>query len=108
MARPSKTPLHRAFHRLCGVLRTKEMARSWYARYLATLGARSVVDTCNGGSITRVHRRVAGSDEVLPTASVRWTKGQVADRLMEGLEIHDGRQRLTILYDDRGRIGDHA
>jgi len=108
MARSPETPLLRAFNRLCEVLITKDLARRWYARYLATLGDRGVVDTCNEGAITWVHRRAAGSDDVLPKATVHWTKAQVADRLMEGVEIADGRQRLTHLYVDTGRIGDRS
>ncbi len=108
VARSPETPLLRAFRRLCDVLSTKDLARSWYERYLAILGERAVVDTCNDGSLTWVHRRAAGADEVLPQASVRWTKVQVADRLMEGVEIADGRQRLTLLYDDTGKIGDRS
>ncbi len=108
MARSPETPLLRAFHRLCDVLSTKELARRWYERYLSTLGDRGVVDTCNEGALTWVHRRATGSNEVLPRATVRWMKAQVADRLMEGVEIGAGRQRLTLLYDDTGRIGDRS
>jgi hypothetical protein len=108
MAQPDPTPLQRAFDRLSGVLDTKDAARSFFEGYLAALGSRAVVDTFNEGAIVWVHRRAAASSDVLPQATVRWTKAQTADRLLEGIEIADGRQRLTLLYDDLGRIADRS
>jgi hypothetical protein len=104
MAREAETPLGRALKRLTRVASTREEARRWYERYLATLGARAVVDTCNGGTLSWVHRRAEGSAEVLPLPSVQWTKQQTGERLLEGITIHDGRQYVTILYGDDGRL----
>ena len=108
VSRPAQSLLQRAFTRFAEVVSTKDAARRWYEGYLARLGTRAVVDTSNNGTLTWVHRRAADSEEVLPLPTVRWTKAQVADRLLEGIQIHDGRQRVTLLYDDDGRIADRS
>ena len=108
MARSPETPLLRAFNRLAEVLDRKAAARRWYEQHLATLGARAVVDTANQGAIAWVYRRAAGSHEVLPLPAVVWTAAQVGPRLLRGIEIHDGRQRLSLLYDEDGRIADRS
>ena len=108
MARSPETPLLRAFDRLAEVLDSKAAARRWYEQYLATLGARAVVDTANQGAIAWVYRRATGSHEVLPLPAVLWTAAQVGPRLLRGIEIHDGRQRFSLLYDEDGRIADRS
>jgi hypothetical protein len=108
VSRPAQSPLQRAFDRFAEVLITKDAARRWYESYLAALGPRAVVDTCNEGAITWVYRRGASSNDVLPLRTVHWTRAQVGERLLEGIEISDGRQRVTLLYDDEERIADRS
>jgi hypothetical protein len=88
------------------VLPTKDLARRWYERYLAALGSRAVVDTVNDGASTWIHRRIAGASEVRPLPRVRWTRVQVLgrDEVREGLELHDGRQSMELLYADDGAM----
>lgn len=94
----------RAVDRLAGVLDTLDAARRWYEACLRALGPRAVVDTCNDGRVATVHRRANGEQVVLPLPSVEWTTAQNGSRLLEGLAIHDGRQRVQILYGADGRI----
>lgn len=108
MSRSPSTPLSRALDRLAGVLDTREAARRWYEAYLVALGPRAVVDTCNDGKLTWVHRRAVGSEAVLPLPSVEWTAQQSPSRLLVGLQIHDGRQRVQILYGDDERIAERS
>jgi len=108
VARSPETPLLRAFNRLAEVLDSKEAARRWYEQYVAALGVRAVVDTANQGAIAWVYRRATGSDDVLPLVAVHWTAAQVGPRLLRGIEIHDGQQRVSLLYDEGGRIGDRS
>ena len=108
MSRPPDPPLRRAIDRLADLLSTKAAARRWYERYLGTLGSRAVVDTANGGKIAWVHRRDAGSGEVLPLPSVAWTTAQMGEHLLEGIEIHDGRQRISLRYAEDGTIADRS
>ncbi len=108
MARSPRTPLLRAFDRFSGVLDTKEAARRWFNLYVSTLGVRGVVDTCNDGALRWVYRRARDSRALLPLAAAQWTGLQAPNQLLEGIEIGDGRQRLTLLYDDDGRIADRS
>jgi hypothetical protein len=62
-----------------------------------------VVDTCNKDTISWVHRRAAGSAEVLPLPAIHWEVARVGERLMQGLQIHDGRQYVMVRYGDGGR-----
>jgi hypothetical protein len=108
MPQPAQSPLERSVLRLAGVLSTKEIGRRWYETYVAALGTRAVVDTWEGGTITRVHRRAAGSEDVLPFSSIRWTRQQSGERLLEGPEIHDGRQWISIQYAGDGTVAETA
>lgn len=108
MSRSPTTPLARATDRLAGVLATRDAARRWYEAYLVALGTRAVVDTCNGGKLAWVHRRAADRTGVLPLASVEWTAQRSPSRLLEGLVIRDGRQQISLLYDEEGRVAERS
>jgi hypothetical protein len=104
---PPETPLQRALDRLAQILDSREVARRWYEEYLAALGARAVVDTVNNRTATWVHRRASGSNDVLPLPAVLWTT-QGGTRFLQGIEVHDGRQEIKILYGDDGRIAERG
>ncbi len=108
MPPPPSTPLLRALERLAGLLSTKQAARRWYEAYLHAVGPDVLVDTCNDGQITWVHRRAAGSRDLLPLPAVEWTTAQSPSRLLEGLVLHDGRQYVQLLYDADGRVAESA
>lgn len=103
-----QSPLERAFDRLAQVLSTKAVALRWFDRYVATLGPRAVVDTAEGGTNRWVYRRSAGSSDVVPMATVKWTACQIGPRLLWGIEIADGRQHVALRYRDDGSIGDRS
>jgi hypothetical protein len=104
MSQTPQTPLQRAVDRVAGVLPTREIARRWYEAYVIGLGSRAVLDTVNQGKAAWVHRRAHGSAMVLALPSVHWGILGMGNRLAEQLAIHDGRQRLEIVYTPDGQI----
>ncbi|MGE0193679.1 MAG: hypothetical protein AB7T63_16765 [Planctomycetota bacterium] len=102
MGKPPQDPLVRALEALVAALPTKDAACTWYRRCVRALGEHAVEDTFNGGAIRHLVRRAEGGGDLLPSPSLKWTMASIAGTKSEGVELFDGRQRISVLYGEDG------
>ena len=92
----------RALEALVATLPTKDAARAWYERCVASWGGRAVEETFSDGAMRQVVRRGEGGDDLLPGVSLLWRQASIGGKRGEGLMLLDGLQSISVVYGDDG------